>query len=111
MKSPNTYIVVYVTFPTQNIAKKVVHELVEEKLAACGNIFRLYSIYRWKNRIEQDSEYGTLIKTKKKLFKKVEQFIKKKHPYDVPEIISWTIDQGSTSYLEWIEETTADAKR
>lgn len=100
-------IIIYTTFPNQNIAKKIITGLVKNKLAACGNIFRLHSVYRWKGKIESEPEYGAFIKTKNNLYRKVETYIKKKHPYEVPEIISWPIEKGLPQYLEWIDETTA----
>jgi periplasmic divalent cation tolerance protein len=63
------------------------------------------------NKIEREPEYGVFIKTRKSLYKKVEAYIQKHHPYDVPEIVSWTIERGSAQYLQWIADATADAKR
>ncbi|MGB3340514.1 MAG: divalent-cation tolerance protein CutA [bacterium] len=107
MDNSGDFIVIYTTFPDQKTAKTIITGLVRMKLAACGNIFRQHSIYRWKGKIEHDPEYGAFIKTKKPLYLEVETYIKKKHPYDVPEIVSWTIEKGSWQYLEWIDETTA----
>ena len=82
------------------------HGLVEQKLAACGNMFRISSVYRWQGKIEQADEYAVFIKTQKKLYDRVEAYIKKHHPYEVPEIIAWPIERGLPAYLEWIEENT-----
>ena len=43
-----------------------------------------------------------LIKTKKDLFEKVNNKIQEIHPYEVPEVISLDITEGSKSYLDWI---------
>jgi periplasmic divalent cation tolerance protein len=106
MDKSSGFIVIYATFPDQKTAKTIITGLVRKKLAACGNIFRLHSIYRWKGKIEHDPEYGAFIKTKKPLYLKAETYIKKKHPYDVPEIVSWTIEKGSRQYLAWIGKET-----
>jgi len=97
------FIVIYTTFPDLKIAKRIVYGLINEKLVACGNIFKLFSIYAWKGEIEQTAEYGAFIKTTKSNYKKVENYIKNKHPYEVPEIISWPIEKGYKPYLDWIE--------
>ena len=106
MKTKQKYIVVYATFPKMRVAKKIVNGLIGNKLVACGNLFKLSSIYIWRGKIEQCPEYGALIKTTKKNYKKVERFIKKNHPYEVPEIISWTIERGLEEYLSWINKET-----
>ncbi len=107
MRKKDTYIVVYSTFPDMKTTKKIINGLITHKLAACGNIFKLHSIYAWKGKIEQNPEYGAFIKTKKKNYKKVETYIKKHHPYDVPEIICWSIEKGLSSYLKWIAGETS----
>ncbi len=105
--SAQDYIVIFTTYPDEKCAKMIVHGLVEKKLAACGNMFKISSIYRWKSQIEEADEFGVFIKTQKHLYDKVETYIKENHPYDVPEIITWPITRGLSSYLDWIgEETT-----
>jgi periplasmic divalent cation tolerance protein len=95
-------VVVYATFPDLKTARKIIRGLVKARLAACGNIFRLTSIFAWQGRIEESPEYGALIKTVRKDYRRVEQYIKRFHPYEVPEIISWDIEQGSQTYRRWI---------
>ena len=106
MKQRKEYIVIYSTFPDLKTAKKIVSGLIKAKLAACGNIFKLSSIYVWKDKIEKASEYGVFIKTTKRNYKRCEDFIKNSHPYEVPEIISWTIERGLKEYLGWIDTET-----
>lgn len=101
-----SFIVVYTIFPNLKTAKRIIKGLVKNKMIACGNIFRLSSIYIWKGKIEQNPEYGAFIKTTKRNYKKVEIYIKNNHPYEVPEIISWKIDKGLNSYLKWIDTET-----
>jgi periplasmic divalent cation tolerance protein len=80
--------------------------LINKRLAVCGNIFRISSIFTWKGRIEEIPEYGALIKTVKKNYPKVEEYIRENHPYEVPEIISWDIERGAKTYLNWIKTET-----
>lgn len=103
------YIAVCVTFPDRRTARKIVEGLVRTRLAACGNILKISSIYRWKGRIEKGAECAALIKTRASKYRSVERYIKERHPYEVPEIIAWTIDRGLPDYLTWIRETTARA--
>jgi periplasmic divalent cation tolerance protein len=103
MTKTSRFLVVYATFPDIETAKKIVTGLIKNRLATCGNIFELTSLYVWKGKIESAYEYGALIKTTKALYKKVEAYIIKHHPYEVPEIIAWRIDRGSRDYLRWID--------
>ena len=48
-----------------------------------------------------------IIKTKAEAFERVRDAIQKLHSYDVPEIISLEIDDGSAAYLQWIDETVS----
>ncbi|UCG29386.1 MAG: divalent-cation tolerance protein CutA [candidate division WOR-3 bacterium] len=105
------YIVVYTTFPNERTAKKIVDALVRSKHAACGSIFKLYSIYRWKGKLERTPEYGAFIKTRASRYHSVEKYIKDNHPYDVPEIISWDITLGQCEYLNWVYEVTDSAQK
>lgn len=47
-----------------------------------------------------------VIKTRKSLVPLVSKVIKQNHPYDVPEIISFDISDGSKEYIDWIIGST-----
>jgi periplasmic divalent cation tolerance protein len=96
------YCIIYTTFPDLKTAKKITKGTIQHKFAACGNIFKLSSLYIWKGKIEDTPEYGAFIKTTRKNCKRCEDFIKSNHPYEVPEIISWKIERGLSTYLNWI---------
>lgn len=100
------FIIIYTTTPTKKEAKKIAQILVKEKLAACCNIFKIESIFRWKGKIEKIGEFGIFIKTKKNLYKKVEKRIKEIHSYSICCVISFPINFGSEKFLKWIEEST-----
>ncbi len=106
MSIDKKFIVIYTTFPNQKTAKKIINGLLKQKLIACGNIFKIDSIYTWKKKIEKAKEYGVFIKTKKANYKLIESYIKDNHPYKVPEIVYWGIDNGLLLYLNWIEDET-----
>ncbi len=97
-------IFIYSTFPTRKEARKIGESLVKKKLAACLNIFPIESIYSWKGKINKDKEFAAIIKTEKKNFKKVEEFILKNHSYDTPCIIEIPIGRVTKKYLEWLKE-------
>ena len=51
-------------------------------------------------------EYFIQIKTKKSLFETVKEEIIKVHDYDVPEIASYDMTNGSEQFLNWIDYET-----
>jgi len=76
--------------------------LVENRLAACVNITDVTSVYEWKGKIENDSEKLLIIKTVESKFSELEQFIKKNHSYECPEIIAMEVKVGSEEYIDWV---------
>jgi periplasmic divalent cation tolerance protein len=98
------YIMIYVTVP-KNEAKDIAKNLLEKKLVACVNIISVDSLYFWQGELNEDKEELLIIKSKQKLFDKIEKEIKNIHPYEIPEIIATPIISGSKEYLEWIDES------
>lgn len=101
-------IVVMITAPSQEIAEKIAHKLVEEHLAACVNIIApIRSIYTWEEKVIDEQEFLLLAKTRAELFAdRLVPAVKTIHPYQVPEIIALPILMGSPDYLNWIQATT-----
>ena len=103
------YIIIYVTASSQNEAEKISYVLVSRNLAACVNIVPgLTSIYQWQGKVEKSSEVLLVIKSTKDKFTEIEKAVKQGHSYDVPEIISVDIQQGSKEYLDWIKNSIKD---
>nr|XP_033340222.1 protein CutA homolog [Megalopta genalis] len=95
--------VAYVTVPTQEVAKKLSHGLVQNKLAACVNIIPgIISVYEWKNEINEDNELLMMIKTRTDTVDALTKYIKANHPYEVCEVISLPIQNGNKDYLQWV---------
>jgi periplasmic divalent cation tolerance protein len=105
------FIVVFVTCGSEEEALKIAHSLVEERLAACVNLVSpVRSIYRWEGKIWDEKEWILFIKTQKERFEELERKVKSLHSYSVPEIIGLPITEGSSAYLEWLEEMTEEEK-
>ncbi len=100
------YCSIYITTEDEDEARRIGKTLVEEKLVACVNIHPIKSIYRWEGEIQEEGEVAMLVKTKAELADKVMERVKELHSYEVPCIVSFSIDKGNPDYLNWIEEST-----
>ncbi len=86
---------------------KIADHLVGGEHAACVNVIPgLTSVYRWKGAVCSEEELLLIIKTRKQLFDAVCGRIRALHPYEVPEILSLDISEGSEPYLKWILDST-----
>ena len=100
------YISVSTTLTDKDSAKEMAKILVRERLVACANIFKIESIYWWKEKIEEGEEYELVFKTKRCLYPELKKRIEELHPYEVPSILSYPIEQGLKNYLDWIDQET-----
>ena len=99
----NDPVIILTTASSNKEAEIIGSKLVENKLAACVNIIpNVKSIYRWKGKINKDSEYLLIIKTVKRVEKEVFENIRKLHSYDTPEMITIPITGGEKSYMNWL---------
>jgi periplasmic divalent cation tolerance protein len=90
-------------FPDADPARKAVRTLVEERLAACGNIIPgVESIYEWKGALETAAEVTVLIKTTASLVVEAQRRLRSLHPYEVPEILQIPVTGGWPDYLAWV---------
>lgn len=97
------FIQVVTTTAKQDLAIQIATELVERRLAACVQILGpITSTYRWDGQIETSQEWICVAKTQQKRYDEVEEAIRRRHDYDVPEIVATPITAGSKSYLEWL---------
>jgi periplasmic divalent cation tolerance protein len=100
-------IVVLVTCGSEEEGLKIAQALVEDRSVACVNLLSpIRSIYRWEGKICDEREWLLIIKTQKDRFETIEKRVKSLHSYSVPEIIGLPIVEGSSSYLQWLEEMT-----
>ena len=102
------YCIVLTTCSDNFVKQKIINYLFEAKICACIQVKKVDSYYLWDNKIQKDDEYQIIIKTKTKLYPKIEQIIYSLHNYEVPQIISIPILDGSSEYLQWIEDSIND---
>ena len=101
-------IAVLTNLPDSESAFNLAREVVQLRLAACANVLApATSFYRWEGRDEQATEYPVLIKSTSECYTRLEEAIRARHPYSLPEIIALPVERGLPGYLAWVEGEVA----
>ena len=99
-------VIIISTYPNKKSISKIANDLVKNKTVACVNFSKISSIYSWKGKIENTSEFIAIFKTTYKNKKILLKQIKETHPYQVPEIIEIEISSINKPYLDWLLDST-----
>ncbi|MDP2572400.1 divalent-cation tolerance protein CutA [Vibrio penaeicida] len=104
--SDSEFCIVLSTVNNDVVKRKVINGLLSERLSACIQVMPIESYYVWDDKVCQDDEQLLIIKTQSKLYKRIENTIKKLHNYDVPQIVQLPIESGLPDYLAWVKNNT-----
>lgn len=96
-------IFIYITNPDEETAKKIAEYLLSKRLIACANIFPIKSFYFWENKLIKDNEFVLIIKSFENKYKKIEEEVRKIHPYKVPLIAKIKVEINN-DYLDWMKK-------
>jgi periplasmic divalent cation tolerance protein len=95
------------TFPDRERAASAVRTLVEERVIACGNITPgVRSIYRWQGAVEESDEVLCFLKTTWAELPALKARLPQLHPYEVPELVVLSVEDGHAPYLAWVAAST-----
>ncbi len=101
------FVMVMVTAGNAETAAQLARTLVEERLAACGNVIpNLRSIYRWRGAVHDEGEALLILKTRASLFEQLRARVVELHSYEVPEVVAFEIQAGHGPFLDWLAEST-----
>lgn len=102
-------LLVLTNLPDEQSAARLAELLIEQRAAACVNrLAPCTSTYRWDGKVETATEVPLLIKTTRAAYPRLEQQIRKAHPYELPEIVAVSVDQGLPAYLHWVHAETKE---
>ncbi|TWA82666.1 periplasmic divalent cation tolerance protein [Azospirillum brasilense] len=102
------FVFAYITAGSRDEARRIGRALVEERLAACANIFDgMTSIYRWQDAIEEANETVLIAKTRAELFDRLAARVRELHSYEVPCVVELRVGRGNPAYLDWLRDATA----
>jgi periplasmic divalent cation tolerance protein len=98
-------LIVFTTFGSEEEAARVVRTLVEERLAACGNLLPgVRSLYPWQGEIRDQREVMAILKTRKQDWPALMSRLHELHSYETPECLAIRIASGAPRYMAWLEE-------
>ncbi len=98
--------VVFVTAPDVATGTELVRRVVEEGLAACGNVVPgLTSVFHWEGEVQEEAEVLLVLKTRVSHVELLRRRVVNLHPYDVPEFLVLAVESGHPPYLRWVAET------
>lgn len=103
MKRTPKPVLVLVTAPDTEVARRLARLALEARLIACANLVpQLESHYWWQGRIESGQEVLMLLKTTRPCLSALQALVLANHPYDTAEFVVLPLDGGSARYLDWI---------
>ncbi len=95
--------VIVTSVGTEQQAVEISEELIARRLATCINIVPcLRSIYRWKGKVCEDTEYLLMIKTRRALFAAVSEAIREIHSYELPEVLEFPVGNSEPNFHRWV---------
>jgi len=104
---PEHPVIVLTTWPADRDSAPFARTLVEERLAACVNVYgEMHSTYRWAGQVETAAERQLVIKTVTERMPALEARLRALHPYEVPEFLVIETAGGSDAYVRWLQEST-----
>jgi len=96
-------VLIFTTVPDGDLGRHIARTLIDEGLAACVNIHGpMTSIYRWRGRVEEETERQLVIKTTVTKVEAVRARTGQLHSYDLPEFLVVPVADGSKEYLDWV---------
>ena len=94
---------IYTTTKDGDEAHRIGEYLVQERLAACVNIFdRMNSIYIWEGTLQHDAETVMIAKTVKAKVPAIIETVRQMHSYECPCVLALPVADGNPDFMGWI---------
>ncbi|HMP78202.1 MAG TPA: divalent-cation tolerance protein CutA [Pirellulaceae bacterium] len=95
-------VVIVTTSDDRQFLEILAHELVKQRVAACAQISGpIHSVYSWQGKVENADEWTLSIKTLASLQFSAIDHVRRRHPYQVPEILVMEPTWVADDYLRW----------
>jgi len=97
------------TLPSEADAEAMAAGVLDSRLAACAQVSGpITSHYVWKEELCREQEWLCVMKTPATHARRLMEFVREAHPYEIPEIIATQVADALPAYLEWARESVRD---
>lgn len=98
-------LIAYITLPEKDEAMNMAQILVDTHLAAGVHVDGpLMAVYRWRGQVCRREEWRLAVQLPRAAYKRLQEFVLERHPYQVPCIMAIELSAGYEPFLEWIEK-------
>ena len=104
----NKYVIITTLCNNEEIANKIISNLLDKKLIAGSQLSKVHSKYWWNNELEECREYKLEFRSKMRLFEEIKEEIRKIHDYDVCEITATEIINANKEIYDWIDDNVGN---
>ena len=94
------------TIDSAAAAKTIARAALEARLAACVQIFPIFSHFRWKGDLCESEEFQLHIKLRAEDYDALAALVRRLHGYETPEILRIDVTQADPGYAEWLFDAT-----
>ena len=102
-------VLLYVPCGSEEEARRIATSLLDQRLIACGNIYRSTSLYRWEGALADEVEHLLLCKTLARLADAAQEEVERLHSYQIPCIVHLQPAGANQAYVEWVAGEVRDA--
>ncbi len=100
-------VMVFVTAPDMETARRLVDAALEARAAACANLVPgVESHYWWQGKRERAQEVLAVFKTAAARVEALRAAVVGAHPYECPEFVVAPVAGGHGPYLDWVRAET-----
>jgi periplasmic divalent cation tolerance protein len=105
---PADVLLVFITAGSEEEATRLAEALLSERLVACVNrLGGVHSEYWWKGTRDTAREVLMLAKTRRSLWPRVLETVRRLHSYEIFSAFAIPLAEGNPDYLRWIAAETA----
>lgn len=87
-------------------AKTLARAALDSRLAACVQIFPIFSHFRWKGDLCESEEFQLHMKLRAEDYEALAVLVRRLHCYETPEILRLDVAQADPGYAEWLFDAT-----
>ncbi|WP_427913735.1 divalent-cation tolerance protein CutA [Ramlibacter sp. MMS24-I3-19] len=82
-------------------ARRLASALLDQRLAACVQVDRLESHYRWEGALCAEAEWRLTVKSAPDKLAALQAFLATQHPYELPQVV-WQLLEATPAYAAWV---------